>query len=195
MNLDNADVSRILVEPNRNKCIRLCKILNQKLPDRGVLHIRSKLRALQTRSMTALVCNSTLSDLLENKDTMEELSSITKAIVGTFSLHYVIPELIEAYNLYSIPVFGCGYVLGPSEGNRDIIDDYGVKMSSTPKGTSVVKWGRDKEYTEPLTAEGDYQYFCSVVEPHNLDINMTLMEGSYSNICTYVKAFVPHNYK
>lgn len=183
--------SRLLIEPDVDKCKRLCRRLGQRPPEPGVGHLRSKVRRLVMRTEQTVVCNSGFEDILEDEDLCDELFPSVRAIVGTFSLHYVIECMSEMKLNTSIPIYGCGYVYDNVGVGEYMTNSCGVSMKRLGKTECSVTWGGDRVYHEPFVTSGDYGTFSRVAIPENVCRDLSLASGEYTNICKHVRVFLP----
>ncbi|KAI5291588.1 hypothetical protein KEM52_000121, partial [Ascosphaera acerosa] len=137
MNVRDGHFLGLFVEPDRATFESLCACLGVKAPPPGTMHVRSMLKALVTRRRRVGVCNSTLRELLENTVMIKELMEIIRAIVGTFSLHFVILDLYRIVTQYGTPVYGCVYVYDGIESDGVLIDTCGVRMAKLENGRAT----------------------------------------------------------
>lgn len=191
MNIDGSTHSRLLIEPDSSKCERLCRRLGLKVPVKGIEHVRSRVRRLVTRSDSVVVCNSTLEDVMNDDDLINELFPSVRAIVGTFSFHFVVEPLLQLILATHIPVYGCGYVYDNIQADETLIDACGVRMKRINAEDCEVRWGGDKVYVEPHVTSNDYGTFSTVSEPSDVCSDFALRDEPYTKICKHIRLFTP----
>lgn len=191
MALDSQSVARILVEPDREKCARLCRRVGERLPSPGCAHIRSSLMGLKTRRVRVLVANCELRDILSDPQLASVLMPEVRAIVCTFSIHYVLEDIARAYMTWNTPVYGCGYVYDEVEIGGCMIDVCGVEMKRLSRSVCTVKWGRDTLYEEPFTTSRDYTLFSNVLPPSEVLEDHQTANAKFMNICKHIRYFSP----
>lgn len=187
MSIHDHRFSRLFVEPDTKKFVKLCKRLKVNCPAPGHGHIRSLLKAIVLRRCSIVVCNETFGDLCKDTNLAPELFAITRAIVGTYSLHFVIPDLHRVTIEHKIPIYGCVYVYDDIDKDGVLVDACGVTMSRSDTISCCVKWGRDTVYHEPLTITSDYMTFGRVSLPWQVSSAMILGVGEYTKICKHVR--------
>ena len=154
-------IAYIFVEPDLQRChmiasrFKLKKILT-------VTDIPSMIRSLKTRLTNCILVNSRLSDILENSRIADVVFAETRCITSVFSMQYVAKDLHYISATYGTPIIGCAYTYDKRDGDI-LVQKCGVTMEISNETTAVVKWGRDKQYTEPVTYSRDYIGLGNVV--------------------------------
>lgn len=191
MNLHNQSVSRILVEPDRDKCARLCARLRKQLPPRGCDQLRSSVRQLKVRKSSVMVVNCTLGDILSDTELCTVLMPEVRIIVSTFSIHFVVKDLSRCHRDWGVPVIGCTYVYDGVDIGKPLVDSCGVLMARTTARECTVQWGRDTKYTEPYTTSMDYGSFTNPVVATEVLEKAPSNSDRFMSVCKHVYCFMP----
>lgn len=154
-------VSYILVEPNMDKCEWIKRRAGVSKVWSDPRDVLSNIRHLKSGSQTYMVLCCKLSDLVSDEELMSSIHTEIGAVTATFSLHFVVAELYELSTYWSLPVVGCFYPYDGVRTGGNLVDTLGVKMSKVSETQCTVKWGGDREYTEPCTVLSEYQVFSS----------------------------------
>ena len=157
------NVSYIFIEPDTNKCKSIARRTKNNRILTSPHEIVPVFKSLKTRSVQSIILNFDLSILLSAERISDMIFADTRAVISTFSMHYVVPELLDISERYDVPIYGCGYVYDRSNSQGILIDTCGVTMKQIDNHTATVKWGGDVSYTEPVTMKRDYTGIGSVL--------------------------------
>lgn len=155
--------SFILVEPDQEKCISLCRKLEVKGYDKSPRSFINVLSQLRKRTKKYHILNCSLQDILNDQACTKALKNIIKCAVACFSAHYVI-DLVDDLSELGIPLVGCYYSYEGVEVGSCIISSGDIEMRRTSQTTATVKWGRDREYEEPVVDENDMPMTVSKID-------------------------------
>ena len=142
------NLSYILVEPDRTKCIRLRHRLRTRefnSDPRSLLRVISSLRSGRLKYF---ILNCRVQSLMEELTVMTNLLPQLRCAVACFSLQYVAND-IQPILKAGVSVFGCAYLYDGIPVGGSIVDLYGLSMTRTDRTEALVKWGSDKAYVEP----------------------------------------------
>jgi hypothetical protein len=148
--------SYILVEPDYNKCVLLARRINVRVQD-----IKKDARSLipvMTRlihgSMKYIILNCKLEDILDDVVVCSNITNLVGCCVSSFSAQFVVDLVPLLRERCGIPFIGSCYMYDNLEIGESIIDSSGISMTRTSDKEAMVRWGKDKIYTEPaLTLE------------------------------------------
>jgi hypothetical protein len=188
MSHNNTKISRVFIEPDLDKCVKLARRLriyssnpSNRTTQFSVARLRSSAKSLMIRSTKYFVCNISFEDLLKDDTTMNLLKSNIRAIVCTFSIHFL-SEFIPSYPVISdLRLIGTAYVYDDVDSDGSLIDEHGVMMKRNTDFTCSVSWGNDDIYTEPFTTTTDYKYYASITVPE------LASNSEFYNICKHIR--------
>jgi hypothetical protein len=146
------DCSFILVEPDEDACKKLSRRLGVRdvyKDPRSVIGVIPQLKR-GTRKYHILNCK--LDALLSDKAVVSNIKSILKCAISCFSAHYIAAK-IDDITALGVPFIGCYYSYHNVEVGQSIIDTSGISMKRVSHDRAIVKWGRDKQYDEPVVLE------------------------------------------
>lgn len=182
-------VSYILVEPNKAKCEKLARRVGCKDISTDPRSILSSVRSLKGGSSRYHIVNMELSKVLEDVDVMTALSKEVKAVTSLFSAQYVMGELYDIREKWSIPVYGCAYLYDGVQVGGHLINRLGVMMKRISDTECSVIWGGDSMYKEPYVTSREYETFCNVVRGSSIvDPPSPDADPDVNDICTKVFA-------
>ncbi|GKT67457.1 hypothetical protein ColTof3_14796 [Colletotrichum tofieldiae] len=158
------------------------------LTNQSVSRILIELDALK---INTLVANCTLGELIYDAQLSEILMPEVRAIVSTFSVHYVVHEASLAFLTSGTPIYACGYVYDGIDVGQCLVDTCGVVMKRVSRLECEVRWGGDNAYTEPCTTSMDYGSFCNVVDAGEVLEERESDSNKFIDIDKHVKFFQP----
>nr|POF11846.1 hypothetical protein CFP56_78076 [Quercus suber] len=161
-------VSYILVEPDSNKCEMLKRRISGSRVVSNPREILSNMKALKSGLQTYMVLNCALRDIVQDEQLMRTISSELLAATAIFSAHYVIPELYDLSNYWSVPIVGCMYPYNGVTVGESLVSCLGITMRRASESECEVTWGGDAMYMEPCTTTQEYQAFASVFPASDL---------------------------
>lgn len=191
MRLDDGRVSRVFVEPDRSKYIRLCKRLGVRPHPSGCGQLRPMIRPLKARKVSVVAVNCTLREILRDPDLMQILGPEIRAVVATFSIQFVLSDLFNLHRVWRVPIYGCGYVYDNVGVGEYLIDGCGVRMKRVSSTECSVAWGSDRVYKEPYTTSSDYRSFTCVGSASKVLNKDEGARGGHMQICEKLVCFTP----
>ncbi|KAI9669185.1 MAG: hypothetical protein M1829_005186 [Trizodia sp. TS-e1964] len=124
----NEGVSYLLVEPSPGRC-----------------------EMLQRRAGVYAIVNVELSSITSDEDLMKYIKQEVAFVFATFSAHFVVAELYDICNYWSIPFIGCAYTYDGVDVGESLVHTLGVSMKRVTETECEVSWGGDEKYREPYT--------------------------------------------
>lgn len=191
MRLNSGKVSRILVEPDRGKYVRLCRRIGVRPHPGGCGQLRPMVRSLKARKVPVVAVNCTLREVLGDPDLMQILGPELRAVVATFSIQFVLSDLYSLHRRWRTPIYGCGYVYDGVNVGECLIDGCGVQMRRISPTECSVAWGSDRVYKEPYTTSSDYRSFTCVGSASKVLNKGEGEKGRHMQICSKLMCFTP----
>jgi len=190
--LRSDSVSYILVEPDRVRCNQLKRRLGGVKVLTNPRDVVPLVRQLKTRSIQHVVVNSTLSDFYAANGVSERVMPELKCILCTFSIQYITSTLFDISETHRIPIYGCCYTYDSVGPTGTLIDTAGVVMKMIDDDLATVKWGNDKEYTEPVVNARDLHGLGSVVLGSDIiSLADNLDDEGCRSICSKITVVLP----
>ncbi|PHH90154.1 hypothetical protein CDD83_4376 [Cordyceps sp. RAO-2017] len=185
-------ISYVFIEPDASRCKSIARRLGTRKILNAPTDIIPMIKSLKTRAVRSLIMNCTVSDILQHDKVSDVLFSETRAIMCTFSMHFVVNELHYIASNYGIPVYGCAYVYDGMNNDGILVNEHGVVMRQEDHDTATVKWGGDKCYSEPMTLRRDYAGIGHVVPGFEITgaPDRTVASGAF-DICKHVMVVTP----
>jgi hypothetical protein len=191
--IPNSDsVSHVFIEPDINRCESIARRLRTRRIISDPAELIPAVKSLKTRAVKSIIVNCSLSDILERGRVSDILFGETRAIMCTFSMQFIVKELHYILLSYHVPIYGCGYVYDDVKSDGTLVNSCGVLMKTVNNDTSIIKWGGDQQYEEPVTVFKDYAGIGTII-PGSEMIELpdrALAEGA-ANICKHVAVIVP----
>jgi hypothetical protein len=143
------DCSFILIEPDEDACRSLSRRLGVKEVHKDPRSVIGVIPQLKRGTRKYHILNCQLDDVLSDKPVVSNIKSILRCAISCFSAHYIATRIDDIVGL-GIPFVGCYYSYDGVELGESIINTSGISMTRVSHNRAVVKWGRDKEYNEPV---------------------------------------------
>lgn len=183
--------SYVFIEPDIDRCKSIARRLGTRKIINNPTEIISKMKSLKTRAIRFIVMNCSISDILQNERVSSVLFSETKSITCTFSMQFVVKELHDITSIYTIPIYGCGYVYDDVRDNGVLVNECGVIMKKDNESTATIKWGSDKQYTEPITIQRDYAGIGTIISGSEIiQLPDRILSSKAYNICKHITVIV-----
>lgn len=188
----NSEITYILLEPDKNKCLKLARRIGESSASKCRLYekpynIVSIISLVSKGSLKYAIICDTLDNLLRQDQAIRSLKGCIRYCVSSFSISYV-PKQLSVLALNGIDVIGCGYMYDSINPLGVLVDDCGVKMAKVDANTAKVVWGSDKEYREPSITTADfsnvfYVRLASEIVSISADTDCSLLNNISSKVC------------
>ena len=190
--VQSESISYVFIEPDIDRCKSIARRLGIRKIISNPTDMIPMMKSLKTRSVKYAVINCYIADILKHDRLSHVLFNEAKSITCTFSMQFIIEALHYIRWTYNIPIYGCGYVYDDINDNGTLIDQCGVLMKIECDNKAVIKWGNDKEYTEPITRKRDYAGIGTVIPGSEIvQLPDKIICNKAYNICRHVIAVVP----
>lgn len=185
------DCSYILIEPDEEKCKRLRRRLHPVSSySKEVRSLLPVLNSLKRGRVKYFILNTSLDEVLNDKNVTNELTDSVKCCIATFSSQYIV-DAIPILMHMNIRFIGCCYMYDGIGIDESIIDFGGISMKRVEDDRSEVKWGKDKVYSEPAITTSDMPSGLDIIDateiiepqiPHDM--------GEVLNACDHAKVMI-----
>jgi hypothetical protein len=185
----NDSVSFIYLEPDEVRAMAISRRSRARLL-RDASELGPMIMSLKTRRTMQVVVNCELGDLINNTQLCKVLMPEVKCVMATFSAQFVVTELRQLRDVYKAKVFGCMYTYDDAVDDV-LVDACGALMKIVEGDTALIRWGTEKEYTEPVTYEDDYYGLGNVVLGSDvLQLPIGVDSKAPSEVCKHIRVII-----
>jgi hypothetical protein len=182
-------VSFIYLEPDEKRALMISKRSRARLVH-DVSDIGPMIMSLKTRRTTQIVVNAGLEQLLANVQLCKILMPEIKCIIATFSAQFVVNELTLLKDNYKAKIFACMYTYDDAVDDV-LVDGCGASMTVVDGNVGVIRWGTEKEYTEPVTYQDEYYGLGNVVLGSDiLQLPTGIDSSAPSDVCKHIRVVI-----
>lgn len=185
----NESVSFIYLEPDEKRAIAISRRSKARLL-KSVSELGPMVMSLKTRRTAQVVVNCELGELLNNEQLCKVLMPEIKCVMATFSAQFVVSNLRELKDVYKAKIFGCMYTYDDAIDGL-LVDACGASMRMTNENEAVIRWGTEKEYSEPVTYEDDYYGLGNVVLGSDvLQLPTGIDSKAPADVCKHIRVII-----
>lgn len=185
----NESVSFIYLEPDEKRAVAISRRSRARLL-KSVSELGPMVMSLKTRRTAQVVVNCELGELLSNEQLCKILMPEVKCVMATFSAQFVVSNLRELKDVYKARIFGCMYTYDDAVDDV-LVDACGASMRMVNDNEAVIRWGTEKEYSEPVTYEDDYYGLGNVVLGSDvLQLPTGIDSKAPSDVCKHIRVII-----
>lgn len=186
----DSTVSYVYIEPDEDRATKLARRAGAR-----IIHCPAELgyaiKSLKTRRTTQIVLNCALSELCIDTDTLNIVMPEVKCVIATFSAQYIIEGLRLLHDNYHCKIIACMYTYDEAH-HGVLVNGCGAHMYTDDGVTAKVKWGREKEYTEPVTLSMDYHGLGNIVLGTDILMPLTGPDSAAARVlCSKIRVITP----